>query len=312
MEKNRKKDRVDNVPQSGGWELVFCSLSLILVALFALLVSYSSLEKKELIDFLRGFGGSQKEGKETGEEFKGHYGINLTASDFYTGGIKPSESEMDEASHRASRGVPQVDGKMGLGKSALGTSENYVRTGGDEVGLDDDMSGSSGGILNISEDAITKSMKRLKASFEGEVLEGKIDIERTPKGFKATLGSSVLFPSGVATFNDAAYPSLDRIVKIMKTGPYHLRIEGHTDNVPINTSQFPSNWELSTARAVNVLRYFLGVGKISSGKITAVGYSEYHPVATNETPEGRTKNRRVEFYFELHKEKNSLNRRLPG
>ncbi|TSA52542.1 MAG: hypothetical protein D4R45_06860 [Planctomycetaceae bacterium] len=201
---------------------------------------------------------------------------------------------------------------MMLGKNKLGKSEGYVKTGDDEIGLDDDIYGSAGGILNMPEDGIAKSMKRFKAAFKGEVLEGKVDIERTPKGFKATLGSGVLFPSGVATFAKTAYHPLDRIVEIMKTGPYHLRIEGHTDNVPINTGKFPSNWELSTARAINVLRYFLDMGKISSGKVTAVGYSEYHPVATNKTPEGRTKNRRVEFYFELHKEKNVLNEGLPG
>ncbi len=286
--------------------MVFCSLSLILVALFALLVSYSSLEEKNMIDFLKGFSSLYKEGSKEDEKVsEANSKIDLTANDFYTGGTKPSESEMDKTLHRASQGVPQVEEKIMSGKGVLGTSETHVRTDGNGVGLGNGMSESADGILNVSEDTVAKSMKSLEASFEGVALEGKIDIERTPKGFKATLGSSVLFPSGVATFTNAAYPSLDRIVKIMKTGPYHLRIEGHTDNVPINTSEFPSNWELSTARAVNVLRYFLDTGKISPGKVTAVGYSEYHPVATNETPEGRTKNRRVEFYFEIHEEKNA-------
>lgn len=286
--------------------MVFCSLSLILVALFALLVSYSSLEEKNMIDFLKGFSSLYKEGSKEDEKVsEANSKIDLTANDFYTGGTKPSESKMDKTLHRASQGVPQVEEKIMSGKGVLGTSETHVRTDGNGVGLGNGMSESADGILNVSEDTVAKSMKSLEASFEGVALEGKIDIERTPKGFKATLGSSVLFPSGVATFTNAAYPSLDRIVKIMKTGPYHLRIEGHTDNVPINTSEFPSNWELSTARAVNVLRYFLDTGKISPGKVTAVGYSEYHPVATNETPEGRTKNRRVEFYFEIHEEKNA-------
>ena len=294
--------------------MVFCSLSLILVALFALLVSYSSLEKKELVDFLKGFSSSYKAKteQETKQDSNGSNKINLTGEGFYTGGIKPSRSETGGALHSASQGIPGVDERMMLGQDKSGQGEGYVKTGDDEIGLYDDISGGAGGVFNVSESAITNSMKRLKASFEGVVLEGKIDIERTPKGFKATLGSSVLFTSGVATLTKAAYHSLDKIVKIMKTGPYHLRIEGHTDNVPINTGKFPSNWELSTERAINVLRYFLGVGKISPGKITAVGYSEYHPVATNKTPEGRTKNRRVEFYFELFEKKNTLNRRLPG
>jgi chemotaxis protein MotB len=77
-----------------------------------------------------------------------------------------------------------------------------------------------------------------------------------------------------------------------------IRIEGHTDNKQIHTAQFPSNWELSIARASNVLRYFLEGSQIEDRKFSAVGYGEYHPVADNNTREGRAENRRVDFLIE--------------
>jgi chemotaxis protein MotB len=128
-------------------------------------------------------------------------------------------------------------------------------------------------------------------------------VERTDTGFKVTFGSSVMFPSGVATINKDAFPYLDKIIAITKQKNFSVRIEGHTDNVPIHTEQFLSNWELSTVRAVNVLRYFLDRGKIPPKRLVAVGFSEYHPIASNDTPDGKLKNRRVEFHFEIYRGK---------
>ncbi|HBM74997.1 MAG TPA: flagellar motor protein MotB, partial [Clostridiaceae bacterium] len=76
------------------------------------------------------------------------------------------------------------------------------------------------------------------------------------------------------------------------------RIEGHTDNRPINNEQFDSNWELSTSRAVNVLRRLLDISKIKPDKFSAVGYGEFHPIADNNTASGRAQNRRVDFIIE--------------
>jgi len=77
--------------------------------------------------------------------------------------------------------------------------------------------------------------------------------------------------------------------------PNHVRVEGHTDNLPINTPKFPSNWELSTARATNCLRYLVERHRFPPEKISALGYAEYRPIATNTTADGRNKNRRVDI-----------------
>jgi chemotaxis protein MotB len=77
--------------------------------------------------------------------------------------------------------------------------------------------------------------------------------------------------------------------------PYPIRVEGHTDNVPIHTKRFPSNWELSTIRAVNVLKYFANEGRIDPRRLSAVGYGESKPLVANNSPRDRAKNRRVEI-----------------
>ncbi len=109
---------------------------------------------------------------------------------------------------------------------------------------------------------------------------------------------SILFDSGKADIKQEAYPILNKIAQVFKVYEDHIkgiRIEGHTDNRPINTKEFPSNWELSTTRAVRVLRYFIEEKDISSDILSAVGYGEYQPIAPNDTAYSRALNRRVDF-----------------
>lgn len=113
--------------------------------------------------------------------------------------------------------------------------------------------------------------------------------------------SSVFFASGSAVINLSAEPLLEKISEILETYTDFItmfNIEGHTDDVPIKTSQFDSNWELSTSRAVNVLRRMLEISGLDPGKFSAVGYGEFHPIADNQTEEGRSQNRRVDFIIE--------------
>ena len=93
------------------------------------------------------------------------------------------------------------------------------------------------------------------------------------------------------------YALLEKIGAIIARTSYFIRIEGHTDNLPIHTKLFPSNWDLSTARAVNVLRYFIQSHRIDAQRLAAVGFGEFQPLAPNDTPANRAKNRRVEMIF---------------
>ncbi len=104
--------------------------------------------------------------------------------------------------------------------------------------------------------------------------------------------SSILFPSGSARLSPKARPVLRRIGEILSQFDNQIQVEGFTDNVPIDTDEFPSNWELSSARAASVVHLLAGA-KLQPRRLSAVGYGEYKPVASNDTPKGRRKNRRI-------------------
>lgn len=115
------------------------------------------------------------------------------------------------------------------------------------------------------------------------------------------LTDKLLFPSGQATLTESSYPLLARISSLLNVDREHpIAVEGNTDNVPIQTSAFPSNWELSTARASTVVRFFIAHG-VSAHRLSAIGYAEQNPIASNSTAEGRARNRRVEVVLQrLH------------
>jgi chemotaxis protein MotB len=113
-----------------------------------------------------------------------------------------------------------------------------------------------------------------------------------------TISGEALFSSGSASFNLAAMPSFDQLIQLFDEYPeYTINIKGHTDNVPISTPAFPSNWELSAIRATTVLKYLISKG-ISPQRLTATGYGDIMPLVPNTTDENRNKNRRVEFVLE--------------
>ncbi|MFZ2801097.1 MAG: OmpA family protein, partial [Syntrophorhabdus sp.] len=111
------------------------------------------------------------------------------------------------------------------------------------------------------------------------------------------------FDEGKAELKDGAKNALDRIVPIIKNVENHIRIEGHTDNVPISTNEFKSNWELSVRRATEVVRYFVEKKGLPPERISATGYAEYRPIANNNSPQHRAMNRRIEIIVAKTKEK---------
>src|SRR5690606_11386470 len=102
----------------------------------------------------------------------------------------------------------------------------------------------------------------------------------------------ILFPSGVATLSPHAVNILEQLAATLAPFPNPIRVEGHTDNVPINTRAFPSNWELSAARAASVVHLFMRQG-LAPERLAVIGLGEHRPIAANDTPEGRNANRRV-------------------
>lgn len=132
-----------------------------------------------------------------------------------------------------------------------------------------------------------------------EKLDEAIKVEVTEKGIAIKVSDPILFDIGKADIKPHFAGMLSEIFRIIDKVPDNeIRVEGHTDNTPIHTREFPSNWELSTARAVNVIKFLHTKGGIHPSRLSAVGYGEYRPVSPNTTLENRQKNRRIEIYVE--------------
>jgi chemotaxis protein MotB len=145
--------------------------------------------------------------------------------------------------------------------------------------------------------------KRLKKFLAEQVAAKRIapdsiTMRITPDGLVISLHEAGFFPSGSAEVRASSVSILSLLAATLPRNP--LRVEGHTDNVPIHTSQFATNWELSTTRATTIARILLDHGPIDPVNLSAAGYAEFHPVASNATEDGRTQNRRVDIILLRH------------
>jgi chemotaxis protein MotB len=136
---------------------------------------------------------------------------------------------------------------------------------------------------------------QLELLLKDELANQTIHLTEDSRGLTISLAEAGFFGPGSAVMQPQALPVIDRIATTLGPLAYGIRVEGHTDNIPIHTAQFPSNWELSTARATFLLQYLISNGKIPPQRLSAVGYGEYRPMAPNDTPEGRASNRRVDL-----------------
>ena len=129
-------------------------------------------------------------------------------------------------------------------------------------------------------------------------LVGQLEAKSTDDGVRLRIKDSALFPSGDAYLRPESQKLAADIAKLLVGLPQQIVVAGHTDNVPINTAQFPSNWELSGMRATNFMRFMLSQEPLLKPEnFSAIGYSEYRPLRPNNTEEGRSKNRRVEVWI---------------
>ncbi len=124
---------------------------------------------------------------------------------------------------------------------------------------------------------------------------GSVKLIKSDKGLIIRVSSKILFDEGSAVIKPDALKTLNEIVKVLTKIENPVIIEGHTDSTPIKNAKYPSNWELSTARATNIISYMVKTGEISPKRLSAVGYGEYVPLADNNTISGRMLNRRVDI-----------------
>lgn len=144
-----------------------------------------------------------------------------------------------------------------------------------------------------------KEFKEIQSAIEAYLIkhgaQNKVSLSITRRGLVVSLKEAGFFDSGSAVIKPAGYQLLNTIIEAMTQYSNPMRVEGHTDNVPISTPLFPSNWELSVSRATNVLRYLQKNFDVEPGKLSATGYGEFRPTTENVTVEGRAKNRRVDI-----------------
>jgi len=135
----------------------------------------------------------------------------------------------------------------------------------------------------------------LEKALAPEIKRHVVDIKPKKEGLVVSLREMGFYESGSSTMRASSVEAVDRLAKVIIPRTENLRIEGHTDNIPIHNSHFPSNWELSTARATELVRMFIVRYRVEPNRLSAAGFAEYHPVDGNGIPEGRARNRLIDI-----------------
>jgi chemotaxis protein MotB len=144
-------------------------------------------------------------------------------------------------------------------------------------------------------DDLEQIRRALQQTLSGPIARHTVSIQLGRDGLVISLREAGFFNSGSADPRPETLDSLRKIASSLARTTYDVRVEGHTDNVPIHNAGFDSNWELSSARATRIARLFLDIGAIPPDRLSAVGYAQFHPIATNSTAAGRAENRRVDL-----------------
>lgn len=259
----QNKKQLMEEDDSGGWIYTFADLMTLLLVFFVLLFSLSSIEKEQF----------EKAMRSLNQALQGEDGANSIIDLPHDAPVK---TIVPEAVEEILPATEVADSEAEKPKQNEAENQNV---------------------------AIESEWRRLSSEFEKQfqvaVATDAMDIG-TPKDGKLVISvnGDLLFPSGSAEFNVEMMTTLDSMVLMLKKNPeYKLSIKGHTDNIPIQTTRFPSNWELSAIRATNVLRY-MARGGVPVERMSATGYGDSAPVASNDTLEGRSENRRLEFVLE--------------
>lgn len=201
----------------------------------------------------------------------------------------------------------RVDGtKMGYVvdsiQKAFGAIPLSEVSGGGNSVMPNVTSTSRPGVVSVSsggaeKENVQKAAEEVKKALETDKSSTNqaVTVATNERGLVISIADKVFFDPGQATIREEVKPALDSIAKALLKVHNHIRIEGHTDNVPINTPQFPSNWELSTSRATAIIRHFLTKYPFDPKKLSAAGYGEYRPLVPNNAYSERIKNRRVDI-----------------
>ena len=176
-----------------------------------------------------------------------------------------------------------------------------IFTGASSVASHGNSAGSAPFDVSLASPGSTEEVKKKleqeidNVEANGDAVQKNISVISDERGIVIRILDEAFFDTGKADLKQGAKKTLDRIAPVISSVSNPVRVEGHTDNIPISTGEFRSNWELSVRRATEVIRYLIERHDLSPRRISAVGYAEYHPVAPNNTAENRSRNRRIEI-----------------
>ncbi len=269
------------------WVMTFADLMSLLLAFFVLLFSFSEMDKnvyKELAGSLKDAFGVQREikAKETPR------GINIIAREFSPG--KPEPTAINE--------VRQMTTNESKSRPSYTDSSMELKTDEDMLldALEANAALSEEEIAQM--DRIQHDSKKVREALEEEINKGIVDLEVTEKRIILRVREKGSFPSGSAEIIKPFEIIVGKISEVFENFNGIILVSGHTDNIPINTYRFRSNWELSSSRAVSVLHELSSNALLKDKNYKVVAYAETRPVDTNDTWEGRSKNRRVEIMMD--------------
>jgi chemotaxis protein MotB len=171
------------------------------------------------------------------------------------------------------------------------------------------MSGNNGVVssqIPLVQNERQKIAQDLRSALHLEAKKLPIAISSNERGITVHIMDELLFPSGSAEIKESSMPALDSLARVLQALPNDVRVEGHTDNVPISSAQYPSNWHLSVARAVSIAYYLIQKHSLNPEKVAAVGFAEYQPLVLNDTDSHRAQNRRVDIVILANTVRNLL------
>jgi len=180
-------------------------------------------------------------------------------------------------------------GQIGMDGAAGQDSRDNGLAGHEERGAGGD------GYADVENMTLEGIKARLDQFAKANGFQTKLMTSIEERGLVISIQETLLFASGSAALTPRAKEILEKVSTVLATVPNYIRVEGHTDNLPINTDRFPSNWELSVLRATNVVHVLIEDGGLDPERLSATGYGEFRPIADNKTEAGRARNRRVDL-----------------
>lgn len=235
------------------WLITFADMLLIVLVLFVLLYSYSETDMKKFETVM--------------DSIQSHHLLDHGSGLVDFDGAAPGDGDQEAP-----------DGTDDSEEDGTAVPEEYEDRLADMI---------------AREENIQEILDYVEAYANEHDLEEKMTVSPTARGIEVVLPEVMLFPSGQARLLDEAIRFLDDMAPLLADIKNPIEVEGHTDDRPISTARFPSNWDLSTARSNTVIRYLVEEHGLDPKRFKAIGYGEYHPIASNDTEEGKSRNRRV-------------------